>query len=596
MKGVMQMILHRKSMRLSVLILSILMMISMLMPSSAVFADDNAGGDVKKGSALIAEFGGYKVNAEVTVKDGKILGVEVEGSDFKGSDATVNKVYLDNAIKGMKDKFNNIDVTDAKKINSVDTVTNATVSSKVIRGAVLDALNLKVPEEEEPLPDKVPAPGKYTVTIQNMTESVQIKNAKPGNKGMGVAHSLLGEDSAQGILDVDSNGKMKLSYVFVSGTNKSPLYVLKYNGYYKNDDPSIEGDLVKENADVKEFKWIANNELNGVSDTVVGKVTRPLGKISDAYYDEVKLYVPAMQGLNKPGFDNGKFTAVTKISLKWSTLKRVQEPKLANGEYTVNAKVIQPDGSESMADGALKKPVTIKVKGGKYYLHVGFQKMGQGTAQGYLGSAKYFNSGYSVEGNKINGGLSPVDIEEYHKNEYGNNISDEYGTDYPKTVSFEMIPEAKIDGKVPMQFTIPAMEALAPGHGTKSVFLKLDWSSVKKKAGKPVAKKKPAKKKKVNKIKLSKMKLKAKAMKKRRVKLTWNRVKKASGYVIYMKTSKKGKLKVVKVIKGAKKTKLILKKLKKNKRCYFLIKAFKNKSNKKIFVAISKVMMTKMIR
>ena len=63
-----------------------------------------------------------------------------------------------------------------------------------------------------------------------------------------------------------------------------------------------------------------------------------------------------------------------------------------------------------------------------------------------------------------------------------------------------------------------------------------------------------------------------------------------------MKTSKKGKLKVVKVIKGAKKTKLILKKLKKNKRCYFLIKAFKNKSNKKIFVAISKVMMTKMIR
>ena len=46
MKGVMQMILHRKSMRLSVLILSILMMISMLMPSSAVFADDNAGGNV----------------------------------------------------------------------------------------------------------------------------------------------------------------------------------------------------------------------------------------------------------------------------------------------------------------------------------------------------------------------------------------------------------------------------------------------------------------------------------------------------------------------------------------------------------------------
>ena len=43
-----------------------------------------------------------------------------------------------------------------------------------------------------------------------------------------------------------------------------------------------------------------------------------------------------------------------------------------------------------------------------------------------------------------------------------------------------MIPEALEDGYVPLQVFVPLMDAIASGTGTQSVYLKLDWSSIKK--------------------------------------------------------------------------------------------------------------------
>ena len=42
-----------------------------------------------------------------------------------------------------------------------------------------------------------------------------------------------------------------------------------------------------------------------------------------------------------------------------------------------------------------------------------------------------------------------------------------------------MIPEALEDGYVPLQVFVPIMDAISSGTGTQSVFLKLDWSSLK---------------------------------------------------------------------------------------------------------------------
>ena len=96
------------------------------------------------------------------------------------------------------------------------------------------------------------------------------------------------------------------------------------NGFYNEDldnlkEPSLEGVEVQnifwEKSSLKKYA-----ELKGISDKVVGRVTRPLKELKTHYYDNVKLYVPAMKDVNKPGFDNGKFTAVSKLTPDWKTL------------------------------------------------------------------------------------------------------------------------------------------------------------------------------------------------------------------------------------------------------------------------------------
>ena len=71
-------------------------------------------------------------------------------------------------------------------------------------------------------------------------------------------------------------------------------------------------------------------------------------------------------------------------------------------------------------------------------------------------------------------------MEAYQKNSDGSLVSDTYGTDYPESVTFELIPEALNDGYVPLQVFVPVMEGIADGTGTQPVFLKLDWSTLTK--------------------------------------------------------------------------------------------------------------------
>lgn len=71
-------------------------------------------------------------------------------------------------------------------------------------------------------------------------------------------------------------------------------------------------------------------------------------------------------------------------------------------------------------------------------------------------------------------------VDSYQTNEDGSLVSDQYGTDYPDFVTFEMIPEALEDGYVPLQVFVPIMESIAAGTGTQPVFLSLDWSTIEK--------------------------------------------------------------------------------------------------------------------
>lgn len=90
------------------------------------------------------------------------------------------------------------------------------------------------------------------------------------------------------------------------------------------------------------------------------------------------------------------------------------------------------------------------------------------------------------------------------------------------------------------------------------------------------------------KAKLSKVtNLKVKNKKKRKAVITWKKVKNASGYQIYRATKKNGKFKKVKTVKGNRVVKYTNTKLKKNKKYYYKVRAYRTVKGKKVYGAFS---------
>lgn len=76
-------------------------------------------------------------------------------------------------------------------------------------------------------------------------------------------------------------------------------------------------------------------------------------------------------------------------------------------------------------------------------------------------------------------------------------------------------------------------------------------------------------------------------LKKRKVRITWKKVKNADGYQVYRATKKNGKYKLVKVVKGNKKVSYTNTKLKKNKKYYYKVRAYRTVKGKKVYGAFS---------
>ena len=581
------MILEKKRFKLSVILLALIVAFSMMVPTATALAKGEE--NILNGTARVDQFGGYDVNVEVSVENDKISEINIEGTNFAGLHGEENKGYLTRATNGIKDKFKGLSVKDASKIYNVDGVSGSTLSCNAIRKAVLNALNLELPKDNRQLtPKKMPSPGKYTIEMKNETERVL-----GSDKESPVKHGMVEADIVKADLVVGKDGNMRLSYD-VNPKEKGSMYVIDYLGYFKNDGSNDSkklksSDLQKDGQ--AETRNVTESDIDGISDKVVTRITRLMDKEEiqhSAHFDCFKVYVPVMS--MNPKFSKG-FDVITNTTLDWSTLKSVSGSKpnkkinLKNGKYTVKANMTTPSGGNSMAGGALNKTLNLRVSNGKYYITPEFNKIKKGNISGYLGKIAYFDSNYQVIGSIIKGKTKDVKVLEYHKDKKGRIIKDKYGKNYPKKVEFQLIPEALVDGKVPVQITIPVMNSLMPGSGTKQAMIKIDWKSVKK-----VNVKKPKK------VLPKKMKLKVKAQKKRKVKLTWAKNKKASGFVIYMATSKNGKFKAVNTLKGSKNVKWVKTKLKAKKKYYFMIKAFKYQKGKKVFIAISPRMMVKVIK
>ena len=155
---------------------------------------------------------------------------------------------------------------------------------------------------------------------------------------------------------------------------------------------------------------------------------------------------------------------------------------LADGVYSVTGNMIKTDKSTaSMSDEAINHTIKLTVKNGKYTLTLDFKGLTINGQLGYLGTLKYFKTGYTLDKNGTpQGTTARVNISSYQKYTTGALVSDNFGTDYPDIVTFPLIKEALSDGYVPLQVFVPIMDSISKGTGTQAVFLKLNWSSLKK--------------------------------------------------------------------------------------------------------------------
>lgn len=453
------------------------------------YADAKESGDpslnftTEVSTAEVEQFGNYNVTSQVTVTDGRITAVTLDGNDFNGTHADDNQMYLNKAInglgstKGMKDKLVGLYMNDADKLNKLDTVTGATYSSNAIKTATMNALGVKIEQEIIPdAPEEKPEAGFYSIDIKDRTDVVD--------------HGLVGESKkATAYLRVDNDGKMWLTYKMVSGTVGEPLYVLGYNGYYP--DNNTEGPLSTEGVTYSTERMTA--PTIGEND-VVTDITVPLDGVRQTYINNVYLYVEAMKNLNGEVsgvyFDNGKFNINSTITLYWDTLTNLSEDtesdgiaKLADGVYKLNGEMLKVNKvDKSMSNNAINHNIKLTVKNGIPTVSMNFNGMTISSLKGYLKNLYYYETGYDV--NKYgdpSGAMSPVNVDSWQQYTDGTRFSDDFGTDYPNDVSFPLCLEA-LQGEdyIPMQVFVPVMEAITAGSGTQNVYLKLDYSTLTK--------------------------------------------------------------------------------------------------------------------
>ena len=302
-------------------------------------------------SAVVEQFGNYSVTAQVTVKDGQISDVVLEGTDFKGSYINENQAYLNRAvngmgsIKGMKEKLTGLYINDTDKLNNLDTVSGATYSSNAVKQAVMKALGMEIYQEVLPdVPEKKPEAGTYRITVRGRTDMSD--------------HKLLGSsDKADAVLRVDTKGKMWLTYKMVSGDPGEPLWVLGYNGYYPGHNTSgkLSMDGVTFSTEKMTIPTIG-------SSSVVTEVTVPLDEMRQTYLNNLYLYVDVMKKLDGEVsgiiFDKGKFNINSTLTLYWDTLKKIsndtgdtEKPAVKQKNPTIRTKV----SSKTFTVSLLKK-------------------------------------------------------------------------------------------------------------------------------------------------------------------------------------------------------------------------------------------------
>lgn len=546
-----------------------------------------------KGTSHVTQFGEYDIEVTVGVEDQKISSLLAEGKNYAGNYVSDNQLRLEMAAEVLEEAYLVKSIADAKEISAVDIVSGATYSSKAIRDAILDALGLEPEQEENVLPTEKLKEGTYTVTISYYTDKIK--------------HSLIEDETRQATIQVDADGNMTLITDIVSGSEKEPLYIYQFDGYYADNDVTK---TLKTDADVttETMSYKDGSETKEIN--VVSKVSFSLENgFADTYSSRASIYVPTMKRLTGTyqgiTFDQGKFSADCFTKVYWNTLK-AQDEAIEDGVYDVPVALMSasnPDKS-SMAGAAIAPNARVTVKDGKAQYKLNFYSMdinmAGSTEKGHL--EKF----WVYEGDNKSSRAEAMPGDSYT----------EEGVSYPGSFSFERTTAG--EKRIYARVSVDAMAGF-----DQDVLVTFEWANRKtvkddnpggnggnnnNNGGNNNANngngnsQNPAngntntgnQNNSSVKAPAAVKNLKKKKGKKNTLTLSWKKVTDANGYEVYQATKAKGKYKKIKTISKAKTTKLTVKKLKAKKTYYFKVRAYKKNGKQKLFGTYSKVLKVKM--
>ena len=290
----------------------------------------------------------------------------------------------------------------------------------------------------------------------------------------------------------------------LTGTGNGSSHVSQYGGYDVEASVNVQdgvitsvdvygknftGDFVEENASYLSMA------IDGMKSSFIGKKAdaASVDGVSGATYSSGAVNAAVSSAINsipqatpqptqQPDNDNTQNGGNSQNDNQQNTTTSgsVLE-NLQDGTYSITGNMYKVDlASSSMSDAAINHTIKLTVKDGKPRISLNFHGITITSIKGYLGSMKYYETGYGKDSfSNPTGTLKDVTVESLQKYSDGTVISDSYGTDYPDVVSFDLISEALKDGIVPLQVTVPVMEAITAGAGTQNVYLKLDLNSLK---------------------------------------------------------------------------------------------------------------------
>lgn len=314
--------------------------------------------------------------------------------------------------------------------------------------------------EEKRYPKQLSMPveaGDEEIWVQVYVPVMEAINTGGGRQ---YARLQLNWDSLKKVRDLDSDEEQKVETSELSSMINRAKACLKQTDTYKT----------KSLLDLQEKMFTAQDVLKNSNSTQ---------KEIDAQTEILRYAIGHLKKTDTKSNTNNTVKKNTNKNTKKSTLNK---DKLGNGTYVIEGKMVKTDKvSPSMSNEAINHNIKLTVKNNKYYITMKFSGMAVGNQFGYLGELRYFKEGYKIDkyGNPT-GATGKTEIVKYQMESNGNKIKDNYGTDYPREVTFPLIKNALNDGYVPLQVFVPIMEGISKGTGTQPVFLKLNWDTIEK--------------------------------------------------------------------------------------------------------------------